>query len=159
MKILGIDPGYARVGWGIIDYANNKPAYLSCDCIETPALKDFSLRLGAIYEQIEKIIEDNKVDCMAIENLFFNTNQKTAILVSQARGVIILAGVQAKIPVYDYTPLQVKNALIGYGRADKKQIQTMLKYHLNIKTDFKQDDAADAVAIALTHAYSNKGLK
>lgn len=159
MKILGIDPGYGKVGWGIINFEKNKPEFIECDCIETKPNSSFPERINIIYDKILKIIKKNKIDCLAIESLVFNTNQKTAILVAQARGVIMLTGIKSKIPVFDYTPLQVKNALIGYGRADKKQVQTMLKFHLRIKQDFDQDDAADALAVALTHAYTNPNLK
>jgi len=159
MKILGIDPGYGRVGWGVVEYKDNKAKYLDCGCIETPAKSLFSDRINTIFDEVSKVIKEYRIEEVAVESLFFNTNQKTAMLASQARGVIILAGVRSGLSVFDYTPLQVKQALIGYGRADKKQIQTMLAFHLQIKEDFKQDDAADAVAVALTHAYTNKRLK
>jgi crossover junction endodeoxyribonuclease RuvC len=158
MIILGIDPGYGRVGWGLISFQKQKAEYIDCGLLETKVNSDFYLRIEKIYNFMQKIIKKYKPDVLAIESVFFNTNQKTAILTSQARGVIAIAGINQKLPVFDYTPLQVKNALIGYGRADKKQIQAMLSYHLTLKQKIKQDDAADALAVALTHAYTNQKM-
>ncbi len=158
MKILGIDPGYSRVGWGIISYEKNNAQYLNSGLIETNKDLNFNSRLNIIYDEINLLIYKEKVNAVAVESLYFNKNAKTAILAAHARGVICLAGIKNNIPVYDYTPLQVKNALIGYGRADKKQIQTMLSYHLKLKSKISQDDTADALAIALTHAYTNTKL-
>lgn len=158
MKILGIDPGYGRIGWGIIDYSKRKAKYIACDCITTSKNSPFNDRLLTVFKAITDVIKKQKVEEIAVESLFFNTNQKTAILASHARGVIVLAGVMSGLPVFDYTPLQVKQALIGYGRADKKQVQDILKFHLQTEEVFKQDDAADAVAVALTHAYTNRRL-
>jgi len=158
MTILGIDPGYGRVGWAIIKFVSGKATYIDSGLIETKINSDFYLRLMEIINKIEKIITKFNPESMAIESVFFNTNAKTAILASQARGAIALTALKRKIKVYDYTPLQVKNALIGYGRADKKQIQTILHYHLNLDKEITQDDTADALAIALTHAYTNKAL-
>ncbi len=156
MIILGIDPGYGRVGWGVIDFTKQKAHYLDSGLIETKANSDFYIRLLEIVKKIEQIIKLYKPNDMAIESVFFNTNAKTAILASQAKGAISLVGLQKGLKIFDYTPLQVKNALIGYGRADKKQIQTILKYHLKLPNIITQDDTADALAIALTHAYTNQ---
>ena len=159
MNILGIDPGYGRVGWGVINYDHKKAYFTACECIITDAKLPFTTRLEQVFDEVNDIIKRHGIDELAVESIFFNTNTKTAMLASQARGVILLAGIKAKIPVFDYTPLQVKQALIGYGRADKKQIQTMLQFHLQMKEIITQDDAADALAIALTHAYTNQRLK
>jgi len=158
MTILVIDPGYGRVGWSIISFEKQKAEYIACGLLETEANSDFYQRLKTIIEEIENIIDQYTPEVLAMESVFFNTNAKTAILTSQARGAIALCAIQKKLAIFDYTPLQVKNALIGYGRADKKQIQTILKYHLNLKEEIKQDDSADALAIALTHAYTNRRL-
>ena len=159
MKILGIDPGYAITGWGVIDFTDQKARFVASDCIKTATDLNFPRRLEIIYDEVVRLIKNYKIKALAAESLFFNTNPKTAIFVSQARGVVLLAGVKNHLPVFDYTPLQVKQALIGYGRGEKKQIQTMLKFHLGIKNLPRQDDACDALAVALTHAYTNQILK
>ena len=141
MKIIGIDPGYARVGWGVISYEKSQAEYIDSDCFETDKKENFSVRLELIYNFLLFTVQKYKADCLVVEDLVFNTNQKTAIKVAQARGVILLAGQKLKIPVFEYTPLQVKNALVGFGRASKNQIQSMLKHHLKVKDEFKQDDA------------------
>ncbi len=156
MIILGIDPGYGRVGWGLIRFEKQKASYVACGLIETKANTDFYSRLIEVVKSIENVLEVHKPEAVAIESVFFNTNAKTVIYASQARGAIAMAALKRNISVFDYTPLQVKNALIGYGRAEKKQIQMLLKYHLNLKDEIHQDDTADALAIALTHAYSVK---
>ena len=156
MKILGIDPGIGRCGWGVIENNGSKIKILNYGCIETSPKKEAPERLTEIYEQIIKIIKDYSPDCLSIEELFFNTNAKTAFVVGQARGVILLAASQKNLSISIYTPLQVKIALTGYGRADKNQIGQMVKILLNLKTIPKPDDSADALAIAITHAFSNK---
>jgi crossover junction endodeoxyribonuclease RuvC len=159
MIILGIDPGYGRVGWGVISFENNKAEHIIDGCLETSSKEDFPKRLELIYNFLLQTIQTHKADCLVVEGLLFNTNQKTAIKVAQAKGVILLSGQKLGIPVYEYTPLQVKNALVGFGRASKNQVQIMLKHHLKVDNDFKQDDAADALAVALTHAYTNPKLQ
>ncbi|NMC36366.1 crossover junction endodeoxyribonuclease RuvC [Candidatus Beckwithbacteria bacterium] len=159
MNILGIDPGYGRVGWGVISKDGSKTKYIDCSCFETKVGLPFARRLELIYVEITTIIKKFEIEEVAIESLFFNTNAKTAILAAHARGVIVLAGVQAGLPVFDYTPLQVKQALLGYGRAEKKQVQTMVQFQLQLKEKVKQDDAADGLAIALTHAFTNQKLQ
>ncbi len=149
MTIIGIDPGIARVGWAVLPIAK-------FGCFETPKTESNQNRLMAISEFLKKLFVEYKPDCVAVEQLFFATNAKTAITVGQARGVIILTASNANIPTYDYTPLQVKLAITGYGKADKNQVQQMVKNILKLKSIPKPDDAADALAIALTHAFSYK---
>lgn len=157
MVVLGIDPGIATLGWGIInrteEIAYKIEAY---GCIKTDKSTLFSRRLEEIHKELSKIIKKYEPDIAAIEQLFFAKNVKTAISVGEARGVAILAAVQANLPVAEYTPLQVKQSLVGYGRAEKKQMQKMLKILLGLKAIPKPDDAADALAIALCHLNSQK---
>lgn len=159
MIILGIDPGFAIVGVGIIEYKGNKFRTIDYFALTTKAHTPIEERLKVIYEGIADAINKYKPDFIAIEELFFNNNAKTAIQVGQARGVILLAGVNANIPIYEYTPLQVKQAVVGYGRAEKKQIQQMVKAILNLSEIPKPDDVADALAIAVCHAHSYKMVK
>ncbi len=154
MRILGVDPGYAIVGVGTIDYEGNRFRVVDYGAITTEAGEDMFDRLKAIYDEITKLIEYVKPDVMAIEELFFQNNQKTAINVAQARGVLVLAAKNHAIPVFEYTPLQVKQAVVGYGRAEKKQVQQMTKTILNLSEVPKPDDTADALAIAVCHAHS-----
>ena len=154
MYILGIDPGLAIVGWGVVEYVNEKFTPISYGAITTPAGIDIEQRLLQIYDGLDGIIKKYKPDDIAIEELFFNTNQKTAIAVAEARGVIMLCGIQNKIPLYEYTPLQVKQAVVGYGRADKKQVITMTTMLLGLKKSPKLDDTSDALAIAICHGHS-----
>lgn len=156
MIILGIDPGYAIVGIGLIEYKGNKFRVLEYNSITTPAGMPTVERLKKIYTEITSYLIKYDPDAIAIGELFFNSNQKTAINVAQARGVLLVACANANIPVYEYTPLQVKQAVTGYGRAEKKQIQQMVKTLLNLNAIPQPDDAADALAIAICHAHSNK---
>ena len=156
MIIIGIDPGYAIVGIGVIEYKGNKFRTLEYNAITTPAGMPTTERLKKIYQEMEMYIDKYKPDSVAIEELFFNSNQKTAINVAQARGVLLVAVTNKNIPIFEYTPLQVKQSVTGYGRADKKQIQTMVKMILGLNAIPKPDDAADALAIAICHAHSNK---
>lgn len=156
MRILGIDPGIGRTGWGIIDSHNSKVTVCSYGCIETEPNSPLANRLVILSRKIEEIIETNKPDVLAIEDLFFNTNAKTALIVGQARGVVIVTGALRNVVIESYTPLQVKVALTGYGRADKNQIGQMVKVILNLPSIPKPDDTADALAIALTHAFTLK---
>jgi crossover junction endodeoxyribonuclease RuvC len=156
MKILGIDPGIGRCGWGMIVTEGAKIRTLNYGCIETSSKLEPPQRLTQIYDQVLKIIENYSPEALSIEELFFNTNAKTAFVVGQARGVILLAAFQKKLSISIYTPLQVKIALTGYGRAEKNQVGQMVKTLLNLKLIPKPDDAADALAIALTHAFSSK---
>lgn len=154
MRILGIDPGFAIVGYGVIDYDGNKARSVEYGAITTPAGQKISVRLKTIYDETVKIIQQYKPDSVAIEELFFNTNVKTAIMVGQARGVLILASENNNVPSFEYTPLQVKQAVVGYGRADKNQVQQMVKLLLDLPEIPKPDDTADALAIAICHAHS-----
>ena len=154
MRILGIDPGIAIVGYGIVDKEGNKYKTVAYDAVTTRAHTPLEERLKIVYDGICEIIKLYKPDVMSIEELFFNNNAKTALTVGQARGVIILAAVQNNLPVYEYTPLQVKQALTGYGRAGKAQIQQMMKSMLGLSSVPKPDDVADALAIAVCHGNS-----
>lgn len=154
MRILGVDPGYAIVGVGTVDYEGNRFKVVDYGAITTEAGEDMFDRLKAIYDEMTKLIEYVKPDAMAIEELFFQNNQKTAINVAQARGVLILAAKNHNIPVFEYTPLQVKQAVVGYGRAEKKQVQQMTKAILNLSEIPKPDDTADALALAVCHAHT-----
>lgn len=154
MRILGIDPGYAIVGCGIIEYDGHTFRTIEYGAVTTPANMEFSDRLLEIYRQITELITIYKPEALAIEKLFFNSNQKTAIDVAQARGVIILAAREAGVPCYEYTPLQVKQAVVGYGRAIKRQVIEMTKKILNLSKTPKPDDVADALAIAICHAHT-----
>lgn len=154
MRILGIDPGYAIVGYGVLDYVSGRFSVVGFGAVTTPADLPFEKRLKMIYDDITEIIETYKPDEMGIEKLFFNTNEKTAIDVAQARGVTLLPAIMRNIPIYEYTPLQVKSSIVGYGRAEKKQVQEMTKTMLHLKEVPKPDDTADAVAIAITHGLS-----
>lgn len=154
MIILGIDPGYAIVGYGVLEYKNNKFKVIEYGAITTDASMDIFDRFKSIYDDICEVMERTKPDFMAIEELFFNSNQKTAINVAQARGVILLAAMNRGIQIFEYTPLQVKQAVAGYGRAEKKQVQQMVKLLLGLKEVPRPDDTADAVAIAICHGHS-----
>lgn len=153
MRILGIDPGYAIVGYGIVDYNNLHFSVVGYGAITTKAHKPFPERLLDIYNDMLCIIDKYKPECLAIEKLYFNTNTTTAIDVAQARGVIVLAAKTRGIEIYEYTPLQVKQAVTGYGRAEKRQVMEMVKNLLCLKAVPKPDDTADALALALCHGH------
>ncbi|MFT9494040.1 crossover junction endodeoxyribonuclease RuvC [Anaerosolibacter sp.] len=154
MVILGIDPGIAIMGFGVIEYKGNQFKTIDYGAVTTDAKEIIPIRLKKIYEGLEDIIAKHNPSVMAIEELFFNKNAKTALLVGHARGVAILAAANNGIPIFEYTPLQVKQGVVGYGRADKKQIQIMTKTLLNLKLVPKPDDVADALAVAICHAHS-----
>ena len=154
MIILGIDPGYAIVGYGALEYDGRRFKVIEYGAITTDASMDMMDRLKSIHDDLNKIIERVKPDFMAIEELFFNSNQKTAINVAQARGVLVLSALNHGVEVFEYTPLQVKQAVAGYGRADKNQVQQMVKILLGLDAVPKPDDTADAVAIAICHGHS-----
>ena len=156
MIIIGVDPGYAIVGIGVIEYSGNKFRPLEYGAITTPAGMPTVERLKKIYDEMTLLIDKYDPDAVAIEELFFNSNQKTAINVAQARGVVLVAVTNKNVPVFEYTPLQVKQSVTGYGRADKSQIQQMVKMLLNLNVIPKPDDAADGLALAICHAHSNK---
>jgi len=150
MRILGIDPGTGIVGFGIIDRKGIKNTMVDAGVIRTPANDPAHERLKIIYDDLKGIIEEHKPEIMVVEQLFFAQNVTTAMTVSQARGVILLLGEQMGLKIHEYTPLQIKQALTGYGRAEKSQIQEMVRLQLNLKETPKPDDAADALAAALT---------
>ena len=154
MRILGIDPGYAIVGWGVLEFDNVRFGVVKYGAITTKPDTPFDKRLAEIYSDMCSILDGYKPDCVSIEKLYFNTNTTTAIDVAQARGVIVLAAAQRDIPIFEYTPLQVKSAVTGYGRAEKRQMQEMTKNILNLKTVPKPDDTADALAIAICHGHT-----
>lgn len=154
MVILGIDPGIAIVGWGVVDYSGNRFNVLGYGSIQTPSTMCTEDRLCVIYNELSALIEKYTPECMAIEELFWNTNQKTGIRVSEARGVVLLCARQRKLKISEYTPLQVKQAVVGYGRAEKKQVISMVTMLLGLPKPPKPDDTADALAIAICHAHS-----
>jgi crossover junction endodeoxyribonuclease RuvC len=156
MLILGIDPGTAMIGVGLIEYKKKKLVFLDCTCLKTNPQKQTAERLKDLYWQLVKIIKKYQPEVVAVEDIFFFKNLKTAIKVSQARGVILLAAAQQKIKIAEFTPLQVKQALTGYGRAEKQQVQKMVKTLLNLKEIPKPDDVADALAVAICCAHSLK---
>ncbi len=158
MIILGIDPGYAIVGYGVINYEANRFQVLDYGAITTPAGMPFVERLDVIYKGLNTLFEKYRPQAMAIEKLFYNTNAKTVIDVAQARGVTVLAAYQNKAEIFEYTPLQVKQSVVGYGRAEKKQVQEMTRVILNLEKIPKPDDTADALAMAICHAHSSGSL-
>ena len=156
MIILGIDPGIAIVGYSLINYNGNTIKLLEYGCLTTSSKDLLPDRLSFIMDELSLIISEFKPEEMAIEELFFNKNVKTAITVAQARGVTMLACAHNNKPVYEYTPLQVKQGVVGYGRAQKAQVQQMVTSFLNLKKVPKPDDVADALAVAICHAHANK---
>lgn len=156
IRILGIDPGYAIVGFGVLDYDGVKFTPVEYGAVLTEAGQPFPERLRAIHEDIEFIFDKFRPHSMAIERLYFTSNQKTAIDVAQARGVTVLSAAKRNIPVFEYTPLQVKMSVVGYGKAEKRQVMEMTQRILNLAQIPKPDDAADALAIAICHGHSTR---
>lgn len=154
MRIIGIDPGYAIMGYGILDYNGNKFKTVTYGSIETPAGIPMPERLNMIYTELDRILSEYQPEEASVEELFFNSNTTTAISVGEARGVALLACERHGVKISEYTPLQIKQSLVGFGRAEKKQVQTMVKMILNLKEVPKPDDTADAVAAAICHAHS-----
>ena len=152
MRILGIDPGLATVGFSIVDSDKNTIRLVTCGIISTPAKTTLSSRLDRIYEDLSELISKFSPDVLSIEELFFNTNITTGIAVAQARGVILLTAYRAGLSIFEYTPLQVKQAVVGYGRAEKKQVIDMVRRILDLSAAPKPDDAADALAAAVCHS-------
>lgn len=160
MRILGIDPGYAIIGWGVIRYERGRYIPEDFGAVTTPAGMSFNRRLERIYDELSTILATHQPQAVAIEKLYFQNNQKTAIDVAQARGVTMLAIQKSGVPVYEYTPLQVKSAVTGYGQAQKPQVMEMVKRLLRLSAVPKPDDTADALAIAICHAqYGGSPLK
>ena len=158
MRILGIDPGVATIGFGVIDFSGREYKLVNCGVITTPAHTMLSARLEQIYDDMCQLLELFKPDAVSIEELFFNTNITTGIAVALGRGVLLLACRKAGVAIYEYTPLQVKQAVVGYGRAEKKQVMDMVRRICALPSPPKPDDAADAVALALCHARSSTSL-
>lgn len=157
MRILGIDPGYGIVGWGLID-ADNGIQVIDYGVVSTPKELTLPERLEVIYSSIQSLINSYKPDVMAVEELFYFKNQTTVIPVAEARGVILLSARMCKLPIFEYTPLQIKQALTGFGRAEKAQVQYMVKTLLGLEKVPKPDDAADALAVAICHSQINPSL-
>lgn len=156
MRIIGIDPGTGILGFGVIDVNKDKFSMVTAGVVRTPAHTPLDERLEDIYDSLTEIIQESKPDIMSIEKLFFARNVTTAISVSHARGVAMLTGRKANIPIVEYTPLQIKQTLTGYGRADKKQVQEMVRINLGLAGVPKPDDCADALAAAITHAVTKR---
>lgn len=154
MRILGIDPGYAIVGYGVVDYDRNRFRTVGYGAITTQAGEPFCTRLQSIYTDMLSVIDRYQPEQMSVERLYFNTNTTTAIDVAQARGVILLAAVQRGVDIFEYTPLQVKQSITGYGKAEKRQVMEMIKSFLSLKAVPKPDDTADALALAVCHGHS-----
>lgn len=151
MRIIGIDPGTGILGFGVIDVIGTKTIMVDAGVVKTPAHTPLDERLEEIFDSLTEIIADTKPDAMSIEKLFFARNVTTAMSVSHARGVAMLTGRKARLPIAEYTPQQIKQTLTGYGKADKKQVQEMVRLHLGLKEVPKPDDCADALAAAITH--------
>ena len=158
MVVLGIDPGYAIVGYGIVKYENNRFTPITFGAVTTNAGEKFSDRLEKIYDDISVIMDSFKPHALSIEKLFFNTNTTTAIDVAEARGVILLAAKKNNIPIFEYTPLQVKQSVTGYGKAEKKQVMELTRRLLSLEKCPKPDDTADALAMAICHCHSASSL-
>lgn len=154
MIVLGIDPGYAITGYGILSYENSNFKVIDYGVITTKAEIDFPTRLEMVYDGITGLIKGYNVENISIEEIFFHKNTKTAIKVAQARGAILLSCQKQMVPIFEYTPLQVKQGVVGYGRAEKQQVQEMTKVILNLKERPKPDDAADALALAICHCHN-----
>ncbi|MEG0770848.1 MAG: crossover junction endodeoxyribonuclease RuvC [Clostridia bacterium] len=158
MRVLGIDPGFATIGFGVLDFSNNKFKTIDYGVITTPPKIEFSTRLEMIYDDLTLVCNKYSPDAVSVEELFFNTNIKTAIAVGHARGVILLAAKKCGISMFEYTPLQVKQSVVGYGRADKNQVQQLTKTILGLSEIPKPDDAADALALAICHAHCSGSI-
>ena len=153
MRILGIDPGYATVGFGVVEYDGRRFSVVNFGAITTPSDMPFIERLRTIHDDMRQLLDIYKPDALSIEKLYFNTNHTTGIDVAQARGVILLSAAESDVLVHEYTPLQVKSSVVGYGRAEKRQVQEMVRSILNLKEVPKPDDTADALALAVTHGH------
>lgn len=158
-RILGIDPGIARMGYGIVEVTGNHITPIAYGCIETPANTSVASRLQMIYDELGGIIRQHQPNHMAVEELFFSRNVTNAFAVGQARGVALLSGVQANMEISEYTPMQVKQAVVGYGKAEKLQVQEMVRVLLNLRERPRPDDTADALAVAITHAQTRPILQ
>ena len=157
MRIIGIDPGTGILGFGVVDVVKGKARMVTAGVITTPAHTPIDERLEDIFDGLTEIIAETKPEVMSIEQLFFARNVTTAMSVAQARGVAMLTGRKARLPIAEYTPMQIKQTLTGYGKADKKQVQEMVRMHLGLKEVPKPDDCADALAAAITHSLMSRG--
>jgi crossover junction endodeoxyribonuclease RuvC len=157
MRIIGIDPGTGILGFGVVDVIKGKARMVTAGVITTPTHTPIDERLEEIFDGLTEIIAETKPEVMSIEQLFFARNVTTAISVAQARGVAMLTGRRAKLPIAEYTPMQIKQTLTGYGKADKKQVQEMVRLHLGLKDVPKPDDCADALAAAITYSMMSRG--
>lgn len=157
MRIIGIDPGTGILGFGVVDVVRGKAKMVTAGVITTPAHTPIDVRLEDIYDGLTEIIAETKPAVMSIEKLFFGQNVTTAMSVAQARGVAMLAGRKGGLPIAEYTPMQIKQTLTGYGKADKKQVQEMVRIHLGLTETPKPDDCADALAAAITHSMMTRG--
>ena len=155
MRVLGIDPGYAIVGWGVVEYISNRFAPIGYGAVITEKDTPFEQRLVEIYESVFDICKRYQPEALSIEKLYYQHNQTTVIGVAEARGVILLAAAQCGVPIYEYTPMQVKQAITGYGKAVKKQVQEMTRVLLHLPAIPKPDDTADALAMAITFCHTN----
>ncbi len=158
LRIIGIDPGYAIVGYSVLDFENGKRILVECGTIETSQKSRFEIRLGQIFDKLNSILKEFKPDCASVENLFFQNNQKTAINVAHARGIILLSLMKHNVKIFEFTPLQAKSAITGFGKATKEQMILMTQRILNLSEPIKPDDAADACALALTLSLVGKGI-
>ena len=156
MRVLGIDPGYAIVGWGVVEYISNRFAPIGYGAVITEKDTPFEQRLVEIYEGVQDICKRYQPEALSIEKLYYQHNQTTVIGVAEARGVILLAAAQCGVPIYEYTPMQVKQAITGYGKAVKKQIQEMTRMMLHLETIPKPDDTADALGMAIAHCHCSR---
>jgi len=159
MRILGIDPGYAIMGWGIIEKNGNSITPIAYGSVTTPKEMTMPERSKILYSELMNIIAEHEPDEVSIEELYFNNNAKTAIFVGEARGVALLACINSGLPIFEYTPLQIKTSMTGFGRADKKQMQTVVTKVLSLKEVPKPDDTADALAAAVCHSYCGEAKK
>ena len=155
MRVLGIDPGLAIVGWGVLDYERNRFTPVAFGSLQTPANTPTEQRLAILFEDMNGLLEKYRPDCMSVEELFFNNNITTGIRVAEARGVLLLSASRANVPIFEYTPSQVKQAVVGYGKAEKRQVIAMVTTILKLSAPPKPDDTADALALAICHAHSS----
>ncbi|WP_418454303.1 crossover junction endodeoxyribonuclease RuvC [Allofournierella sp.] len=156
MRVLGIDPGYAIVGWGVTDYTGNRFSPVAFGAVTTEARVAFERRLAQVYDGVLEVMRTHQPEALSIEQLFYQHNQTTVIGVAEARGVILLAAAQCGLPVFEYTPMQVKQAVTGYGKAVKKQVQEMTRILLHLEKVPKPDDTADALAMAIAHCHCSR---
>jgi len=154
MRAIGLDPGTATTGYGVVEGKGTRLRYVAHGAIRTPAKTHFALRLRTIFEEVTALLDSYKPDVVAIEKLYFSQNVTTGIAVAQARGVIALAAAQAGLPIGEFSPLEVKNAVVGYGKAEKRQVQEMVKILLNLEAPPRPDDAADALALAICQLHA-----